>query len=163
MSDAHIAWYRTDVRKGKRDITVMTCVGWKPPPNATTVVKTERVSGGGQSVFFADANETYVAAILSAADRILARAKADVEALGLTLHPVVSKRDDDLLKWISRPQDYFRQNQGYVNFMWLQVIVPYGKGQKVLAKKVAAKLAEYSSEFAVLGMVVEAAFSDEST
>lgn len=159
MSDAHIAWYRTNLSKDKRDITVMSCVGWKPAPNAATVTRNERRSWG-PTAYYVDANETYVSEVFSAADRILARAKSDIKNLGLTLNPVTSRRDNDLLTWMSRPVSYL-QSQKYINFMWLQVRVPYGKGQKVLAKKVAAKLAEYANEFEKIGMVIEAEFSDE--
>lgn len=157
MSDAHIAWYRTDVRKSpSKTVHVMVCVAWKPAPDAHKVTLHERGSWGPTEKF-ADANEEYVARVYEVADRIIERAKADAATLGLKLRFPGTHKDPEFLKYLSRPV----QCIDYLNFMWVEADVPYSKGQKALAKKLAAKFAEYSSEFAKIGMTVQSDFSDD--
>lgn len=137
----HICWYRINTSKSNdRSVHVGLCVAWKANPGMPKIKLDDPKSWVRNREVYADVTQEYVQRLYEIATIVSEKVKDAAAKLGAT----PGNGLDSTLKYMSVEA----QHVDYVNFFWIDMYIPFIKGQKATVQKLVEVLTNLQSEFA---------------
>lgn len=144
-TNKHFCWYRiTQSKRTDRSLNVGMVAAWKPNHTMPTKEKVEQGRHYTAKTVRFDIDEIYIACLRSIGSSLIAKAKQEMGKLGLEIRYDHVLDLPEMVKYMTMGARHVSS----VNFLWIDVTVPYRAGQKKLTQTVANFLTDLQKEFA---------------